>query len=152
MVEVDKKSGRRGVAIAVFLLLCLAYGYLYLTATTTSADDVFECKAIASLVSSGHAIPESISTPGRPGIFCDVEVRGFFLKRFDHVRIYGVTDKDGQDSITRTLERSRERSKAREVVIEFYEKENWRTWSDPATGRKGGERGAETPIRETLIK
>jgi len=152
VVAGDRKSRMRGIIAGVLVLLCLAYGYFYLTATTTSGDDVFECKAIASLVTSGHAIPESISTPGRPAIFCDVEVRGFFLKRFDHVRIYGVTDRGQQDSIIRSLERPTGQSKARQLVVDFYEKENWKTWSDPATDNRGGERGPETPMRETVIK
>jgi hypothetical protein len=84
--------------------------------------------------------------------FCDVEVKIFFLKRFDHVRIYGVTDKGQQDSIVRSLERSREQSKTRRLVADFDEKENWRTWSDPTTGSRGGERGPETPIRKVVIK
>jgi hypothetical protein len=153
MVEVSKKSRIRQVAVAFFVLLCLAYGYFYLTTTTTSSDDAFECKAIANLVTSEHSVPESTSSPGRPAIFCDVEVRGFFLQRFDHIRIYGVTDKDQQDSITRTLERYRGGQKARrEIVLDFYQKENWRTWADSATGNKGGERGSETVIRKIAIK
>jgi hypothetical protein len=88
-------------------------------------------------VTSAHAILESTSTPGSPVTFCDVEVKIFFLKRFDHVRIYGVTDKGQQDSIVRSLERSREQSKARQLVADFDEKENWKTWSDPTTGRRG---------------
>lgn len=103
-------------------------------------------------MTSEHAILESTSTLGSPAIFCDVEVKSFFLKRFDHVRIYGVTDKGQQDSIVRSLERSREQSKTRQLVADFYEKENWKTWSDPTTGRRGGERGPETPIRKVVIK
>jgi len=123
-----------------------------LVTTMTSTNDVFECKAIASFVTSEHAILESTSTLGSPAIFCDVEVKSFFLKRFDHVRIYGVTDKGQQDSIVRSLQRSREQSKTRQLVADFYDKENWKTWSDPTTGRRGGERGPETPIRKVVSK
>jgi hypothetical protein len=62
-------------------------------------------------------------------------------------------DKDQQDSITRTLERYRGGQKARrEIVVDFYQKENWRTWADSPTGNKDGERGSETVIRKISIK
>ncbi len=140
------------IIVALLVLFVLAYGYYYLTAALTSGDDVFECQAIASMVTSGHEIPESVSTPGRPAIFCNAEVRGFLLKRFDHVRIYGVTDKNQQDSILEALGHGKTQSKPREMTVDFYEKENWKTWSDPGTGRRGGDRGPESPIRQVFIK
>jgi hypothetical protein len=136
----------------LLVLFPLAYGCFYLTAMTTSGNDLLECKAIAGLVTSGHVIPESISTPGRPAIFCDVGMRGFLLKRFDHVRIYGVINKSQQDSMLEALEHGQMQSKHREMTVDFYEKENWKTWSDPGTGRRGGDRGPEVPIRQVFIK
>ncbi len=146
------KLGIRGIVAGVLLFLCLAYGYFYLISTATSGEDVLACKAITDPVIAEHGIPESVSASGRPAIFCDLEVRGFFLKPFEHISIYGVTDKEQQDSILRTLEHFRPQSKARRMVVDFYEKENWKTWSNPATGNRGGEGGPETPIRTIVIK
>jgi hypothetical protein len=150
--EVIKKNYIAKLIFRLLVLLVLAYGYYYLTAMTTSGNDLLECKAIAGLVTLGHVIPESISTPGRPAIFCDVEMRGFLLKRFDHVRIYGVINKSQQDSMLEALEHGQMQSKHRELTVDFYEKENWTTWSDPGSGRRGGDRGPETPIRQVFIK
>jgi hypothetical protein len=136
-----------GTLLVFFFLVC---GFYYLMATVTTGNDVLECKAITGLVISQHAIPESVSTPGRPAIFCNPEVRGLFLNRFDHLRIYGVTDKSQQDSILETLEPRPAQS--REITVDFYDKENWKTWSDSGTGRRGGDRGLEIPIREVFIR
>jgi hypothetical protein len=150
--EAIKKDYIPKIILTLLVLFVLAYGYYYLTAALTSGDDVLECKAIAGLVASAAVVPESVSTPGRPAIFCDAEARGFFLTRFDHVRIYGVTDKNQQDSILEALGHKQTQSKLRKITVDFYEKENWKTWSDPGTGRRGGERGLEAPIRQVFIK
>jgi hypothetical protein len=136
-----------GTLLVFFFLVC---GFYYLMARVTSGNDVLECKAITGLVLSRHAIPESVSTPGRPAIFCDAKARGLLSKRFAHLRIYGVTDKSQQDSILETLEARQPHS--REVTVAFYEKENWKTWSDSGTGKRGGEREPEIPIREASIR
>jgi hypothetical protein len=149
---VDWVSGIWKTIGGLLILLFFVYGIFYFTGTTTSSDDVFECKGLASLVTSVHEIPESISSPGRPAIFCDVETGGFFLKRFDHVRIYGIIEKGQQDSIIQSLQGASAHRRSKQVVVEFYEKENWRTWSDTATGNKGGERGPETAIRMTVLR
>jgi hypothetical protein len=151
-MELNRNSRIRRVVGTVVAVLGLAYGYFYLVSTLNSREDMSECKAITNLVISNHAIPESLSTPGSPGIFCDVEVKGFFLRRFDHLRIYGVTDKSQQDLIIRSLEHSSGQLKARQLVVEFYDRENWKTWSSPARGIRGGERGPESSIRKAVIR
>ncbi len=152
-MEVRKSKSMIRKVIATFaVLLCLGYGYFYLMSTTTSGDDLIECNAIGKSVESAHSLPTSISVPGRPAFFCDADVRGLLMRRFDHIRIYSVVDKNEQESIIQTLKRTREQLKTRHMLVEFYEKENWKTWSDPATGNRGGERGPETPMRKTVIK
>jgi hypothetical protein len=74
------------------------------------------------------------------------------MRRFDHIRIYGVLDSREQDSVIETLKRTHEHLKTRPKLVDLYEKENWKTWSSPATGYRGGERGPETPVRTVAIR
>jgi len=120
--------------------------------TTTSADDLYECKAIVNAVEAKHEIPASSSAPGESGIFCDKGVRFPFLTSYDTLFVYGVTDKSAQNSIVKTLVEMRQESHIRDVFVRFFDSENWKTWSDPNSGRRGGERGPETPIREAWIR
>jgi hypothetical protein len=79
-------------------------------------------------------------------------VRFPFLTSYDTLFIYGVTDKSEQDSIVKTLKDVRREPHIRDVFVRFFDRENWKTWSDPGSGRRGGERGQETPIREEWIR
>ena len=74
------------------------------------------------------------------------------MRRFDHIRTYGVVGNREQDSVVEILTRTHERLKTRPMVVEFYGKENWKTWSSPATGNSGGDRGPETPVRTVEIR
>ncbi len=152
MAQVSK-TPQQASALPGAIVICLVlYGLAYFTVTTTSADDLYECKAIVKAVEAKHEIPTSSSAPGEPGIFCSKGVRFPFLTSYDTLFVYGVTDKSAQDSIVKTLEDARRESHIRDVFVRFFDRENWKTWSDPDSGRSGGERGPETPIREAWIR
>jgi hypothetical protein len=136
----------------LFGMFCLAYGCLYVISTMPDPDVVSECRAIGASVESRTSLPSSVSAPNSPAFFCDKETRGAFFRPFDHVRIYRVVDRTEQDTVTDSLVHARQRLRTKPIIVDFYEKENWTTWSDPATGRSGGERGPETPIRQLIIK
>jgi hypothetical protein len=136
-----------------FVVLAGVYALAYLLATTTSGDDLHECASIAKDVAANHQIPPSASSPGRPGIFCDKGVHLPFLTSYDVVILYGITNRTEQDAIVLTVEEYRHESHINsEILLRFIDKESWKTWSDPNTGNKGGERGPETPTREVWIK
>jgi len=130
----------------------IAYIYSFLVATTTGDMEMYECKNLAAAVLAKHAIPDSKSSPGRPAIYCHLEVQLPFLMRYDKTYIYGVTDQSSQDSIIRTLQQFRRQSHSRKILVQFFENENWKTWSSPSTGRSGGERGPETAKRVAWIE
>jgi hypothetical protein len=137
--------------VALCIVFVIAYAYFYFVATTTGADDLFNCKAaVTSIVSAVH-IPESISSPGQPAVFCNKEADGLLLRPVEHIRIYGVVDPKEQAAVLNAIEKVPAKINARRIVVEFYERENWKTWSDASTGNRGGERGPETPIRRSLI-
>src|SRR6266446_1241994 len=75
-----------------------------------------------------------------------------FLVRYDKVYVYGIADKNSQDSIALTLQLFRRRYHSRKILIQFFENENWKTWSNPDTGAHGGERGPEISTRLIWIR
>jgi hypothetical protein len=130
----------------------IAYSYAFIMATTTDSQDVSECRGVVSAVTSRHSIPSSVSAPGQAAIFCDLGVHFPLLKSYDSVFIYGVLDKTPQQSIVADLRNFHHTSHTRNLLVRFFEQENWRTWSDPASGRSGGSRGPEAPILTVWIK
>lgn len=133
--------------VACVVFVCLAYGYFFLVFATTSTAELAECGWIAKAVEAENIIPVSTSSPSSPALFCDVGIRHHFLLRFYDIKIYGVIDEDRQDAIVGTLKRYRQQPQTRPLLVQFYEKENWQTWSNPSTGAHGGRRGPEVPIR-----
>jgi len=125
--------------------LIIAYCYAFINAITTASEDSDQCKALESAVIANREIPMSISQPGRPAAFCELGVHFPFLRTYFTVFIYGVLDRAQQDAIVSSL-RSAPRPNGKRLLVQFFEKENWRTWSDPNSGRSGGNRGPETPI------
>lgn len=139
------------VLVALCIVFVAAYTYLYFVATTTGADDLFNCKAAVNSIVSAVHIPESISSPGQPAVFCNKEVDGLLLRPVEHIRIYGVVDPKEQDAVLNAVEKRPAKMNAGRIVVEFYERENWKTWTDASTGNRGGERGPETPIRRGFV-
>ena len=146
-------SPRRWVAPAIWVVggLLVAYAYAFISATTVASEKSSECTDLVTAVTAKHAVPLSISEPGRPAVFCDLGVHFPLLRTYDSVFIYGVLDKSQQDSILVDLRSFHRTSHAQSILVQFFEKENWKTWSDPGSGRSGGSRGPETPILKVWV-
>lgn len=132
--------------------LAIVYVYAFLVATTTGDLELYECQNLEAAVLAKHSIPDSKSSPGSPAIGCHLEVQLPFLFRYDKVYVYGIADKNSQDSIALTLQSFRRRYHSRKILIQFFENENSKTWTNPDTGAHGGERGPEIPIRLIWIR
>lgn len=126
--------------------LIIAYCYAFINAITTASENSYQCKALESAAITGHQIPTSVSQPGRPGAFCELGVHFPLLRTYFTVFIYGVLDRTQQNAIVDSLRTAPRGPSARKILVEFFEKENWRPWSDSSSGRSGGNRGPETPI------
>ncbi len=135
--------------IGIFLIV---YAYAFIMATTSASEDSHECKSIVSTVTSKHSVPRSVSSPGSPAIFCDLGVHFPLLQSYDSVFIYGVIGQADQDAIIVDLRSFHRASHTRKMFVQFFDKENWKTWSDPSSGRSGGSRGPESPIRRMWIE
>ncbi len=130
----------------------IAYAYAFVMATTSDSENLSECNAVVAAVTSRHSVPLSISEPGSPAVFCDLGVHFPLLRSYESVFIYGVLDKGEQESIIGDLRGLHRTSPTRKILVQFFEKENWKTWSDPGSGRSGGSRGPETPILKVWIE
>jgi hypothetical protein len=129
-----KENRLRKHHIAAWIIggLVIAYCYAFINAIT------------------GHKIPASVSQPGKPAAFCELGVHFPLLNTYFTVFIYGVLDRAQQDAIVSSL-RSAPRPNGKRLLVQFFEKENWRPWSDPSSGRSGGNRGPEHPIATQWI-
>jgi hypothetical protein len=140
------------VSMWLLLILLITYSYAFIMATTTDSNNLGECQALVSAVTSTRRLQESASSPGSPAIFCDLGVHFPFLRSYDSVFIYGVVDPAEQDPILANLRSHHAAAQTHRILVRFIAKENWRTWSDPAAGRSGGSRGPETPLRQVWIE
>jgi len=131
--------------------LLVAYAYAFISATTTDSEDFSGCPAVVSAVTSRHSIPLSVSEPGSPAVFCDLGVHFPLLRSYYSVFIYGVLDQGQQDSIIADLRSFHRAFHKQKILVQFFEKENWKTWSDPGSGRSGGSRGPESPLVKAWI-
>jgi hypothetical protein len=126
--------------------LVIAYCYAFVNAITTASENSDGCRPLVSAAITGHEIPASISQPGKPAAFCELGVHFPLLRTYFTVFIYGILDRTQQDEIVVSLRSAPRGPNAKKIVVQFFDKENWRAWSDPASGRSGGNRGPETPI------
>ena len=143
----------RGHKIAAWIIggLIIAYCYVFINAITSASENSDQCKALESAVIAGHQIPTSVSQPGKPAAFCELGVHFPLLRTYFTVFIYGVLDRTQQDAILASLRAAPRAPNAKKILVQFFEKENWRPWSDPASGRSGGNRGPEPPIATQWI-
>jgi len=129
----------------------IVYAYTFISAMASYSENLSGCLAVVSGVTAKHRLPLSVSEPGSPAISCDLGVHFPFLRTYYSVRIYGVLDEHEQDAIADDLQSIHHTSNTQKILVEFFAKENWRTWSDPASGRSGGSRGPESPLVKTWI-
>jgi hypothetical protein len=143
---------RRWAPIAWLLSgFLVAYAYAFISATASDSENLSGCQPIVSAVTSRHRLPLSVSEPGSPAISCDLGVHFPLLRTYFTVFIYGVLDRGQQGAIVADLRTIHRACQTPRILVQFFEKENWRTWSDPETGRSGGSRGPETPIFKAWV-
>ena len=143
----------RGHKIAAWIIgaLIIAYCYAFINAITSASENSDQCKALESAAINGHKIPTSVSQPGQPAAFCELGVHFPLLRTYFTVFIYGVLDRTEQDAIVNSLRNAPRANNSKRILVQFFDKENWRPWSDPKSGRSGGNRGPEHPIASHWI-
>jgi hypothetical protein len=146
----EEQLPKHHIAAYVVGGLIIAYCYAFINAITTASENSYQCKALETAAITGHQIPTSISQPGKPAAFCELGVHFPLLRTYFTVFIYGVLDRTQQDAIVNSL-RGAPRGNQKRILVQFFDKENWRPWSDPNSGRSGGNRGPEHPIATQWI-
>ena len=136
----------------LLLIFLITYSYAFIAATTTDSDDQSDCQSAIAAVTAKRHLPDSVSQPGKAAIFCELGVHFPFLSSYETIDVYGVQRSAEQDAILADLRAAHEKSRQHRMLVRFIDKENWRTWSDPANGRSGGSRGPETPTRKVWIE
>ena len=131
--------------------LIIGYCYAFINAITTASENSYQCKALESAAITGHHIPMSVSQPNTPAAFCELGVHFPLLRTYFTVFVYGVIDRNEQDAIVNSLRSAPRVPNQKKILVQFFEKENWRAWSDPGSGRSGGNRGPEHPIATQWI-
>lgn len=137
----------------IFGVLIGAYAALYLLTIVSmsfSSGDWGHFEDLSQAAIRTNLIPQSVSQPNRPAVFCEIMRYGIFRNRYQVMLIYGVP-RDAQDLILASIRSAQLRLSAEPVRVMFYERENWRTWHNEADGASGGSRGPETLDRVTVI-
>ncbi|KYG70335.1 hypothetical protein AZI85_14460 [Bdellovibrio bacteriovorus] len=101
------------------------------------------CHSIFEKISSSVSIPASpISSTGK-AMFCELRI-SFLMKKYLYVTIYGVTDLEQQNVVSKILQQNSPDNLLVKLVI--FEKENWKKSSSGDVSR-----GDEKKILERWI-
>ena len=82
------------------------------------------CQDFWDAVVQTKVVPQSVSSPGQPAVFCSEAEYGIFRSRYQLVWTYGVPRDQQQKVLAAVTARHRVNGAAVQVV--FYQRENWR--------------------------
>ncbi len=139
----------RGVLFAAFIGW---YLFSFLGSAVQKSNDLGHCQDFADAAVQTNVIPQSVSSPGQPDVFCGIAHYGILQSPYQVVVIYGVP-RGQQDRVLTALTTAHHRVNGTAVQVVFYEKENWQVWT--AADDKtviGGTRGPEKIQRVALIR
>jgi hypothetical protein len=137
------------------LFLAVIFGVIFLTAefSDKGVGSYPERAGLEQVVTSSVTVPQSISVPSRQAVFFQTAMFGVFLRRYDIVLIYGVTERAAQDRVLQNLTEYRRKHRTKPMRVEFYEKENWTPIAYDQQGKGvGGQRGPENLLRVATIR
>jgi hypothetical protein len=72
-----------------------------------------------------NVVPQSVSSPGKPAVFCGNAEYGILRSRYQVLEIYSVP-MDAQNVVLAAVSRTRHRWNGEGVQVVFYQRENWR--------------------------
>jgi hypothetical protein len=147
-------SPRPILVMGLVIPIAVLYGLLYvgIEFVDSGGGGFGDCQGLHAAAASSGDVPESLSRPGNPAVFCETGLFGMFLTRYDILSVYGVTAPVAQARVLGNLKSFRRASNTKPVRVEFYEKENWTSWHNEKNGTSGGKRGPEKLIREVVIR
>jgi hypothetical protein len=124
--------------------------------------DLGHCQDFINAANQTKVIPQSISSPGQPAVFCQEAEYGIFRSRYQVLQIYSVP-RDAQNVVLAAVRSALQRLKSQPVQVVFYQRENWRIGgpynADGTLADKGGTiipgsatRGPEKIERVSVIR
>ena len=139
----------RGVLFAAFMGW---YLFSFLGSAVQKSNDLGHCQDFADAAVQTTVIPQSVSSPGQPDVFCGITHYGILQSPYQVIAIYGVP-RGQQDKVLMALTTAHHRVNGTAVQVVFYEKENWQiqTAADGSTVI-GGSRGPEKIQKVAVIR
>jgi hypothetical protein len=126
------------------------------------SGDYGHCQDLVAAVVQTNVVPQSVSSPGQPAVFCQKAEYGILRSRYQVLQIYSVP-MDAQNIVLAAVSSARHRLNSERVQVVFYQRENWRIGgpynADGTLADKGGTiipgsatRGPEKIERVSVIR
>jgi hypothetical protein len=136
--------------------------FLFLGLGLEWSGDFGHCQDLVAAAVQTNVVPQSVSAPGEPAVFCQKAEYGILRSRYQVLEIYSVP-MDAQNIVLAALARARHRLNSEGVQVVFYQRENWRIGgpynADGTLADKGGTiipgsatRGPEKIERVSVIR
>jgi hypothetical protein len=91
----------------------------------SESDDYGRCQDLVVAVVQTNVVPQSVSRPGQPAVFCSNAEYGILRSRYQVLQIYSVP-MDAQNVVLAAVSSTHQRLNGEGVQVVFYQRENWR--------------------------
>ncbi len=91
----------------------------------SESDGYGRCQDLVAAVVQTNVVPQSVSRPGQPAVFCSNAEYGILRSRYQVLQIYSVP-MDAQNVVLAAVSSTRHRLNGEGVQVVFYQRENWR--------------------------
>jgi hypothetical protein len=110
----------------VLLVGYIGWGlFSFLALAVQKSGDLGHCQDLIDAAVHTNAVPQSVSSPGQPAVFCSVAAYGILRSRYQVIETYGVP-RDQQQKVLTALTIAHHRVNGAAVQVVFYQQENWR--------------------------
>jgi hypothetical protein len=138
------------------------YLFLFLALGLEWSGDLGHCQDFIDAANQTNVVPQSVSSPGQPAVFCLKAEYGILRSRYQVLQIYSVPI-GAQNAVLAAVSSARHRLNSGGVQVVFYQRENWRIGgpynADGTLADKGGTfipgsatRGPEKIERVSVIR
>lgn len=114
------------VLAAVLLVSYIGWGlFSFLGLGFEMSGDLGHCQDLIDAAVHTNAVPQSVSSPGQPAVFCSIAEYGILRSRYQVIETYSVP-RDQQQRVLTALTVAHRRLNGAAVQLVFYQRENWR--------------------------
>lgn len=119
------------------------YLFSFLVLAFQKSGDLGHCQDFVDALAQTNVVPESVSSPGRPAVFCLMAEYGILRSRYQVIETYSVPPFQ-YDKLATAVTIAHQRVNGAAVQLVFYDRENWQVQT-AADGKTviGGSRGPE---------